>query len=134
MKKKPLPVTLKRIKEILFNSQIPAGALIASYNGHAVGYSMYYLTFLSFPGELGFFLEDLYVKPEYQKQGIGLKLLVETCKLAKKVGCVRMEWHTLKWNKPTLKFWKQVGAKQMETFHFRLEGKAFDLLAKPPAG
>lgn len=62
----------------------------------------------------GIYLEDLFVRPEFRGQGYGKRLLGELALEVKKIGGKRLEWSVLKWNEPSIKFYKSVGAQQME--------------------
>lgn len=75
-----------------------------------VGYALFFYTFSTFLGKPGIFLEDLFVLPEYRKKGYGTLLLNEIAQQTVKRGMGRLEWHCLKWNTPSLDFYKAWGA------------------------
>jgi len=52
----------------------------------------------------------LFVKPEMRGRGIGKRLLTHLAHLAKERGCGRVEWAVLDWNKPSIDFYKSIGA------------------------
>lgn len=54
-------------------------------------------------------MEDLYVKPNYRKLGIGKMLLQEIARYALETGCIRIDFQALKWN-PAIKFYEKLGA------------------------
>ncbi len=63
-------------------------------------------------------------------QGIGKILLSYLGKLAKERGCGRVEWWCLDWNKPSIEFYKKLGAKAMEDWTvYRICDEALDSLA-----
>lgn len=70
-------------------------------------------------------MEDLYVKPEYRKNGVGRLLIKEVAKFAKASGCCRMDFHVLDWN-PATEFYDALGAKNLT----KLEGWQFYRLNK----
>ena len=43
--------------------------------GHEVGFVLFFHNFSTFLGRAGIYLADLFVLPEYQKRGIGSRLL-----------------------------------------------------------
>ena len=55
-------------------------------------------------------LEDLYVKPEYLKAGLGKELFDQVVAEAVKQNVGRMEWTVLEWNEPALNFYKKYNA------------------------
>ena len=48
-----------------------AAAIIAECDGTPAGFALYYRTFSTFAAKPGIFLEDLYVRPDFRKRGIG---------------------------------------------------------------
>ena len=81
-------------------------------------------------GRRGLYLEDLFVKPEFRRQGIGKKLLVHLAKIAVDRGCRRFEWSALDWNEPAIRFYEELGAQKMEQYRlFRITGTALEQLA-----
>jgi|SRR4051794_4035231 len=84
-------------------------------------------TFLAQPG---IYLEDLYVKPDMRGKGVGSALLQRLARIAVESGCGRLEWQALDWNKPSIQFYKNLGAQPLEEWTtYRLTGKALDGLA-----
>jgi GNAT superfamily N-acetyltransferase len=88
-------------------------ALIAEKDGTAVGFALWFQTFSTFTGQPGFYLEDIYVEPEYRGHGIGRAILRNLAGRALAMGCARMEWAVLDWNKPAVDFYRAIGAKPM---------------------
>lgn len=78
------------------------------------------------------YLEDIYVKSNYRKKGIGKLLLVELAKEARDTNCKRIELHALE-NNPAQEFYKGFGGKNLsdiEGWHlYRFDNKALDGLA-----
>src|SRR5579862_1612808 len=67
--------TVQDLQESFFGPKPIAGALFARSNQDLVGYAIYFFTFSSFVGRRGIWLEDLYVKPQFRKQGFGRALI-----------------------------------------------------------
>ena len=88
-------------------------ALIAEKNGTAVGFALWFQTFSTFTGRPGLYLEDLYVQPEHRGHGIGRAILRNLAGRALAMGCARMEWAVLDWNKPAVDFYRAIGARPM---------------------
>lgn len=83
-------------------------------DGVPVGFALFFHNFSTFVGRKGLYLEDLFVIPEKRGKGYGKALLLYLAKLAKECNCGRMEWVCLDWNKPSIEFYKSLGAKPMD--------------------
>lgn len=73
-----------------------------------IGYTISFFSFSTWQGK-SYFLEDIYVKPDHRKTGVGKKLFVENVKFAKAEDCSRFDFHVLNWN-PAKKFYEKLGA------------------------
>jgi len=101
------------LAESLFGKKQYAEVVFALADGIEVGFALWFHNFSTFVGKPGLYLEDLYVRPEFRKKGIG-KALMEFCiKTARERDCGRMEWWVLRWN-PAIKFYEQMGAIPMD--------------------
>ena len=122
--------TEKSIRKSLFGKQSTAEGLIAEYDKEPVAFAVYFHNFSTFMGRRGLYLEDLFVKPEFRRQGIGKKLLAHLAKIAVDRGCRRFEWSALDWNEPAIRFYEELGAQKMEQYRlFRITGTALEHLA-----
>uniref|UniRef100_A0A0N5C3Y0 N-acetyltransferase domain-containing protein n=1 Tax=Strongyloides papillosus TaxID=174720 RepID=A0A0N5C3Y0_STREA len=81
-------------------------------NEKIMGMLLYYIAYSSWKGPY-YFIEDIYVEPEYRKQNIGQKLFNEVIQLAKKNNIKKIAWHVLKWNTPAINFYKKMGAENL---------------------
>lgn len=77
-----------------------------------IGYCLYYLNYSTFDGK-GIFLEELYIRPSYQKSGIGSALLRKIAKDVLERGCTRIELNVFKWNTPARRFYEKIGARNL---------------------
>ncbi len=91
-----------------------AEALIVESEGEVVGYAIFYTTFSTFECRSGIWLEDVYVKPEHRRGGIGLRIMEHLAALALERGHVRFEWVALDWNEPALNFYAKLGAATLD--------------------
>lgn len=122
--------TEQDIVDNLFNPETTTKALICLSDGQPVGFAVYFLSFSTWLGRNGLFLEDLYVTPEQRGSGFGKALLKHLARIAVEQGCGRFEWNVLDWNEPAIRFYESLGAKaQSEWVGYRLEGKALAELA-----
>jgi GNAT superfamily N-acetyltransferase len=106
--------TVESLTESLFGERPVAGALIGRVNGELAGYALYFFTFSSFIGRAGIWLEDLYVKPEFRRQGLGKAMVKAVARVGAERNCGRFEWTALNWNKNALDFYRKLGAKTMD--------------------
>lgn len=98
------------LKEHLFGSKPYVEAILAEYAGQAVGFALFFYNYSTFLTKPGIYLEDLFVLPEYRRQGIGKAILVHLAQLAVSRGCGRLEWSVLDWNEPAIAFYERMGA------------------------
>lgn len=118
------------LQQTLFGDQAKAYVAIAEWDGEPVGFALYFYNFSTFLGKPGIYLEDLYVRPELRGKGIGKALLAYLAHKALEKGCGRLEWWVLDWNKPSIAFYKSIGAEAMDEWTvYRLSGEALDALA-----
>jgi GNAT superfamily N-acetyltransferase len=106
-------------------------AHVADDGGRAVGFALWFLSYSTWAGRHGIYLEDLYVKPEQRGQGHGRALLAELARICVERGYQRLEWSVLDWNSPALRFYESLGAVPLDewTVH-RLTGPALHALAE----
>jgi GNAT superfamily N-acetyltransferase len=114
----------------LFGPNPAAQALVAVVNNQTVGYALYFRTFSTFLGRPGIYLEDLYVQPAHRNQGLGKSFLKHLAKIATENNYGRIEWSVLKWNAPSIAFYKSLGALPLEEWEMmRLTGDALKKFA-----
>ena len=83
------------------------------------------MSFSTFHGASGLYLEDLYVRENYRGQGVGTALMKELAQLCLTRGYTRFQWWVLDWNSPSIEFYKSIGALPMDEWTvFRLSGDA----------
>ena len=105
--------------------------LFALADGTEVGFALYFHNFSTFLGRSGIYLEDLFVRPEYRGMGYGKALLCRLAAIAKEEGWGRLEWWSLDWNKPSIDFYKNMGAEPIEDWTvYRVTGETLDELAE----
>ena len=90
-----------------------AEVLFALENGKEVGFALFFHNFSTFLGRSGLYLEDLYVRPEHRGKGYGRAILQKLASIAAERGCGRLEWWCLDWNRPSIDFYRSLGAEPM---------------------
>ena len=119
----------------LFGEKPAAAALIASdLSGNAIGFALYFVSYSTFLGRAGLYLEDLYVRPAARGAGVGVTLLRELAKIAHERRCGRLEWSVLDWNAKAIAFYEALGARPVAGWiRYRLDQPAIAALAKGSA-
>ena len=96
------------------------------------GFALWFLNYSTWEGTHGIYLEDLYVRPAARGLGYGKALLQELARIAVERGYARVEWSVLKWNEPSIGFYRGLGARPMEEWDtFRLTGEALAEFGSP---
>jgi GNAT superfamily N-acetyltransferase len=106
--------TVESLINSLFGPNPVAGALIGRANGEMAGYALHFFTFSSFIGRPGIWLEDLYVRPAYRRQGLGRAMIEAVARIGAERNCGRFEWTALNWNKNALDFYGKLGGQTMD--------------------
>jgi len=112
--------------------QRAAEALLVEAGGEAVGYAIFFTTFSTFECRPGIWLEDVYVRPEQRRGGVGRAVMEHLAALALERGYVRLEWTALDWNEPALRFYEKLGATRLaDWITHRLEADGMRRLVEP---
>ena len=118
------------LEEWIFDKQ-KSEVIFAMEGEKAVGFALYFHNFSTFLGRAGIYLEDLYVKPEYRGKGYGKAILKKLASIAVERGCGRLEWWCLDWNKPSIDFYRSLGAEPMDDWTvYRIAGETLTNLAE----
>jgi len=80
-----------------------------------VGIALYYYRYSTWKGKT-IHLEDLIVKEKMRGTGLGSALYAEIMKQGKRDNVRRIEWNVLDWNTPAVNFYKNSGAKILDTW------------------
>ena len=111
--------------DVVASSGAENGDVAPGEEPRLAGMALWFLNFSTWECTHGIYLEDLYVRPEYRKNGLGKLLLQQLAHLCVARGYQRMEWSVLKWNEPSIQFYKSFGAYPMSGWDtYRLDGDA----------
>jgi GNAT superfamily N-acetyltransferase len=122
--------TEQQLRHTLFGDRPAAEVLLARWNGEPIGFALFFPNYSTFLAQPGIYLEDLFVKPQARGKGAGLALFIELARIAVERGCGRVEWAVLDWNKPSIRFYKKLGAVPLDEWTmFRLTTEPLAKLA-----
>jgi GNAT superfamily N-acetyltransferase len=126
-------LTSEQLHIALFGPSPAAFCHVADVDGEVVGMALWFVSFSTWVGVHGIYLEDLYVRPEHRRGGIGRELLTTLARVAVERGYGRLEWAVLDWNDPAIAFYQSIGAVAQDewTVH-RVSGPALRALAGSP--
>ena len=97
------------------------------------GFALWFVSFSTWLGRNGIYLEDLYVRPQARGQGLGRALLAALAALCVERRYGRLEWAVLDWNEPAIGFYTALGAVAMDEWTvYRVSGGALQRLAGAP--
>ena len=118
----------------LFGPRPAAEVLVAFKGGQPAAFALFFHNFSTFLGRRGLWLEDLYVRPEFRRQGCAHALLRALAGIARARDCGRFEWAVLDWNKPAIDFYQTLGAAVLPDWRIcRVVGDALVALAENAA-
>jgi GNAT superfamily N-acetyltransferase len=131
-------MTDDQLRAALFGPSPALFGHVAEIDGEVVGFTLWFLSFSTFRGTHGIYLEDLFVRPDHRGSGLGRALLTELAEECVRRGYARLEWSVLDWNDPAIGFYKSLGAAPLDGWTvFRLTDDALATLggeATPPSG
>jgi len=106
---------------------------VAKESDEVVGYALYFYTYSTWQGK-SLYLEDVYVQPLHRRKGVGLSFFQIVSTAAIQENCSRLNFSVLNWNKPSIDFYKSLGAVDLtseEGWHsFRLNREFIEKLAQ----
>jgi GNAT superfamily N-acetyltransferase len=127
--------TEEDLRRALLGERPAVFAHVAEHEGEVVGFALWFLNFSTWTGQHGIYLEDLYVRPDQRRSGLGRALLAELAGICVTRGYARLEWSVLDWNAPARTFYASLGAAEQDEWTVnRLAGPALRALAGPPGG
>ena len=122
--------TTEGLRTHLFGPEPRVFAHVAEADGGGVvGIAVWFLSFSTWTGRHGIYLEDLFVDPAARGDGVATALFRVLAAEAAARGCARMDWAVLDWNEPAKGFYRRLGARHNDTWEpWRLDGQALAAL------
>ena len=122
--------TEELLAEALFGATPVAACHVAEVDGQVVGFALWYVTFSTWLGRPGLWLEDLFVRPAARGRGLGRALLARLAQVCVERGYGRFEWWVLDWNVDAQGFYRSLGARPEDEWTvWRVDGAALPALA-----
>jgi GNAT superfamily N-acetyltransferase len=88
------------------------------------GMAVWFVSFSTWTGRHGIWLEDLFVDPSARGLGAGRALLEELAQECRRRGYARLDWAVLDWNAPAQGFYRSLGARPLDEWtSWRLDGE-----------
>lgn len=115
----------------LFGDRPCIEALLAEVNNIPAGFALYFPTYSTFLTAPGIYLEDLYVRPQFRRMGIGKTFFARLAQITLERGFERLEWAVLDWNEPAIAFYQRMGSVPLsEWTKHRVMGASLATLAR----
>lgn len=122
--------TVAAIEASLFSDEPRVFAHVVERDGEIVGIAVWFVTYSTWTGRHGIWLEDLFVDEAQRAHGYGKALLASLASVCVERGYTRFEWSVLDWNAPAVGFYRSIGAEAMSEWTTqRLTGDALAALA-----
>jgi len=122
-------LTEEQLTRALFGERPQLFGHVVLDDDTVVGIALWFLSFSTWRGEHGIYLEDLYVSPSQRGSGLGRALLQALAEVCVANDYARLEWSVLDWNEPAIGFYRSLGAVAMDEWTVnRLDGDALTRL------
>ena len=113
-----------------FGTNAKFRTFIAEWGSQAIGFAVFFHYYSTWRGS-GIYLEDLYVRPEFRRRGVGTALLAQVAYTAREESCTFVRWAVLDWNQPALNLYDSLGAGLLSNWRcVVLDGDWLDGLAR----
>lgn len=106
--------TVEMLTDSLFGDIPRVFAHVVERERAIVGIAIWFLSYSTWTGQHGIWLEDLFVDDEQRGRGYGKALIGSLAQVCVKRGYSRLEWTVLDWNEPSIAFYRSIGAKPMD--------------------
>ena len=123
--------TAPALTQTLFGAEPKVFAHVVERAGEIVGIAIWFLTYSTWIGRHGIWLEDLHVDESHRGCGYGKALMSSLAQLCIDREYSRLEWTVLDWNAPAVAFYRSLGAEPMSEWTTqRLAGAELAALAR----
>ena len=125
-------VTETHISTALFGSYPTVHGHVAEVDGEVAAMALWFLSFSTWDGVAGIYLEDLFVRPRFRRRGLARALLAALAGECVDNGYTRLSWAVLNWNSDAITLYDEIGAQPQDKWTtYRLSGPPLAELAGP---
>jgi GNAT superfamily N-acetyltransferase len=122
--------TVEALTATLFGPDPRAFAHVVERDGQIVGIAVWFITYSTWTGRHGIWLEDLFVLESERGRGYGKALMQALAAVCIERDYARFEWTVLDWNEPAIGFYRSLGVTPLSEWTTqRLTGDALRALA-----
>lgn len=112
--------TEEGLRDVLFKRG-GAEAMIAELNHEPVGFAIWAYSFSTFTGKRTLYIDDIYVRENDRRKGIGGKMFRALAEIAYQQNCGRIDWYCMNTNLSGKEYYRTMGAEEIDWFSvFRL--------------
>jgi GNAT superfamily N-acetyltransferase len=125
-------VTESQVLTALFADSPTVFGHVAEVDGEIAAMALWFLSFSTWDGVAGIYLEDLFVRARFRRRGLARALLAALAAECVENGYTRLSWAVLNWNSDAIALYDGLGAApQQEWTTYRLSGTSLAGLAGP---
>ena len=125
-------VTESQVLTTLFADSPTVFGHVAEVDGEIAAMALWFLSFSTWDGVAGIYLEDLFVRARFRRRGLARALLAALAAECVENGYTRLAWAVLNWNSDAIALYDGLGAApQREWTTYRLSGTSLAGLAGP---
>lgn len=134
--KRPAPDDIEgKLRRDGFGAEPAFTAILAeTTQGEAIGYALYWLTYMTQSASIGALLSDLYVAPAWRRRGVARALIAATAKATSDAGGNSVIWAVDAGNERGRAFYRTISREASETVICGCDHEEFALLAGRAAG
>jgi GNAT superfamily N-acetyltransferase len=125
-------VTESQVLTALFADSPTVFGHVAEVDGEIAAMALWFLSYSTWDGVAGIYLEDLFVRARFRRRGLARALLAALAAECVENGYTRLSWAVLNWNSDAIALYDGLGAApQREWTTYRLSGTSLAGLAGP---
>ena len=125
-------LTESGLRTALFGESPTVNGHIVEVDGQVAAGALWFLSFSTWDGVAGIYLEDLYVRPAFRRRGLARELLATLARVCVDNGYSRLSWAVLDWNTDAIALYDSVGGRpQTDWITYRVSGPELSALAGP---
>ena len=107
-------VTETEMRTALFGPNPTAYSHVVEVDGQIAAAAVWFLSFSTWDGQAGIYLEDLFVRPVFRRRGLARALLRELASECVANGYTRLTWAVLDWNVDAIALYDGIGGETVE--------------------